>query len=78
VVGLFIRFPYHELGSLLEHGVGCWQAVRHHGGGPGTKKGKCEETSMMLMHAIYMHELCSLLLHIPTYYNVISFYKHVL
>jgi hypothetical protein len=31
-----------------------------------------------LMHAKYMHELCSLLMHIPTYYNVISCYNHVL
>jgi hypothetical protein len=30
------------------------------------------------MHAKYMHELCSLLIYIPTYYNVISFYNHVL
>jgi hypothetical protein len=30
------------------------------------------------MHAKYMHELCSLLIHIPTYYNVISCYNHQL
>jgi hypothetical protein len=30
------------------------------------------------MHAKYMHELCSLLMHIPTYYNVISCYNNVL
>jgi hypothetical protein len=29
-----------------------------------------------LMHVKYMHELCSLLMHIPTYYNVISCYNH--
>jgi hypothetical protein len=29
------------------------------------------------MHAKYMHELCSLLMHIPIYYNVISCYNHV-
>jgi hypothetical protein len=34
--------------------------------------------SMPLMHAKYMHKLCSLLMHIPTYYNVISYYNHVL
>jgi hypothetical protein len=28
------------------------------------------------MHAKYAHELCSLLMHIPTYYNVISCYNH--
>jgi hypothetical protein len=28
------------------------------------------------MHAKYMHKLCSLLMHIPTYYNVISRYNH--
>jgi hypothetical protein len=32
----------------------------------------------LLMHAKYMHALCSLLMHIPTYYNVISCYNHVL
>jgi hypothetical protein len=26
----------------------------------------------------YMYELCSLLMHIPTYYNIISCYNHVL
>jgi hypothetical protein len=31
-----------------------------------------------VMHAKYMHELCSLLMHIPTNYNVISCYNHVL
>jgi hypothetical protein len=31
-----------------------------------------------LMHAKYMHDLCSLLMHISTYYNVISCYNHVL
>jgi hypothetical protein len=31
-----------------------------------------------LMHAKYMHGLCSLLTHIPTHYNVISCYNHVL
>jgi hypothetical protein len=31
-----------------------------------------------LMHPKYMHELCNLLMHIPTYYNVISCYNHVL
>jgi hypothetical protein len=30
------------------------------------------------MHAKYMHDLCSLLMHITTYYNVISCYNHVL
>jgi hypothetical protein len=34
--------------------------------------------SEVVMHAKYMHELCSLLMHIPIYYNVISFYNHVL
>jgi hypothetical protein len=29
-----------------------------------------------MMHAKYMHELCSLLMHIPTYYNAISCYNH--
>jgi hypothetical protein len=28
------------------------------------------------MHVKYMHELCSLLMHIPIYYNVISCYNH--
>jgi hypothetical protein len=28
------------------------------------------------MYAKYMHELCSLLMYIPTYYNVISCYNH--
>jgi hypothetical protein len=32
----------------------------------------------MLMHAKCMHELCSLLMHIPTYYDVISCFNHVL
>jgi hypothetical protein len=32
----------------------------------------------MLMHAKYMHDLYSLLMHIPTYYNAISCYNHVL
>jgi hypothetical protein len=32
----------------------------------------------IMMHAKYMHELCSLLMHIPTYYNVINCYNHVL
>jgi hypothetical protein len=32
----------------------------------------------MLMHAKYMHNLCSLLMHTPTCYNVISCYNHVL
>jgi hypothetical protein len=32
----------------------------------------------VLMHAKYMHDLCSLLIHIPTYYNVIRCYDHVL
>jgi hypothetical protein len=32
----------------------------------------------MLMHAKYMHKLCSLLMHIPIYYNAISCYNHVL
>jgi hypothetical protein len=30
------------------------------------------------MHAKYIHDLCSLLMHIPTYYNVISCYNYVL
>jgi hypothetical protein len=30
------------------------------------------------MHAVYMHELCSLLMHILIYYNVVSSYNHVL
>jgi hypothetical protein len=30
------------------------------------------------MHAKYMHDLCSLLMHNPIYYNVISCYNHVL
>jgi hypothetical protein len=30
----------------------------------------------MLVHAKYMHEFCSLLMHILTYYNVISCYNH--
>jgi hypothetical protein len=30
------------------------------------------------MHAKYMHELCSLLMHNPTYYYIISCYNHVL
>jgi hypothetical protein len=29
-----------------------------------------------LMHAKYMHELCSLLMYITTYYNVISYYNY--
>jgi hypothetical protein len=32
----------------------------------------------MLMHVKCMHELCSLLMHIPTYYDVISCFNHVL
>jgi hypothetical protein len=31
-----------------------------------------------LMHAKYMHELYSLLMHIPIYYDVISCYNHEL
>jgi hypothetical protein len=31
-----------------------------------------------VMHAKYMHDLCTLLMHIPTYYNVISCYNYVL
>jgi hypothetical protein len=31
-----------------------------------------------LMHAKFLHELCNLLMHIPTYYNVISCYNRVL
>jgi hypothetical protein len=38
----------------------------------------CKFEFNYLMHAKYMHELCSLLMHIPTYYNVISSYNHVL
>jgi hypothetical protein len=30
----------------------------------------------MLMYEKYIHELCSLLMHVPTYYNVISCYNH--
>jgi hypothetical protein len=30
------------------------------------------------MHAKYMHDLYNLLMHIPTYYNVINCYNHVL
>jgi hypothetical protein len=33
-------------------------------------------TATHLMHAKYMHELCSLLMHIPIYYNNISCYNH--
>jgi hypothetical protein len=32
----------------------------------------------LLMHTKYMHELCSLLIHIPTYQDVISCYNHIL
>jgi hypothetical protein len=32
----------------------------------------------MLMHAKYVYDLCSLLMHIPTYYNIIGCYNHVL
>jgi hypothetical protein len=32
----------------------------------------------MVMHAKYMHELCNLLMYIPIYYNVITYYNHVL
>jgi hypothetical protein len=32
----------------------------------------------MLMYAKYMHKLYSLLMYIHTYYNVISYYNHVL
>jgi hypothetical protein len=32
----------------------------------------------MLMHAKFMHELCSLLFHIPTYLDVMRCYNHVL
>jgi hypothetical protein len=32
----------------------------------------------LVMHAKYMHKLCSLLMHSATYYNVISCYNHVL
>jgi hypothetical protein len=31
----------------------------------------------ILRHAKFMHELCSLLLHIPTYLNVMRCYNHV-
>jgi hypothetical protein len=31
-----------------------------------------------LMHPKYMHDLCCSLMHIPTYYNVIRCYNHVL
>jgi hypothetical protein len=36
------------------------------------------EHDKQVMHTKYMHELCSLLMRIPTYYNVISCYNHVL
>jgi hypothetical protein len=36
------------------------------------------DASRRVMHAKYMHDLCSLLMHIPTYYNIISCYNHVL
>jgi hypothetical protein len=29
-----------------------------------------------LMHAKYLHEISNLLMHIPTYYNIISCYNH--
>jgi hypothetical protein len=32
--------------------------------------------STILMHPKYIHDLCSLLMHIPTYYNKISCYNH--
>jgi hypothetical protein len=32
----------------------------------------------MLMHLKCMHDLCSFMMHISTYYNVISYYNHVL
>jgi hypothetical protein len=32
----------------------------------------------MLMHAKFMHELCSLLIYIPTYLDVMRCYNHVL
>jgi hypothetical protein len=45
-------------------------------------KGRQPDTLLIpsnyVMHAKYMHDLCSLLMHIPIYYNVISFYNHVL
>jgi hypothetical protein len=31
----------------------------------------------MLMHAKFMHELCSLLMYIPTYFDVMRCYNHV-
>jgi hypothetical protein len=31
-----------------------------------------------LMHAKYMHDLCSLLMYIPTYCNIIRCYNHIL
>jgi hypothetical protein len=31
-----------------------------------------------MMHAKFMHELCSLLMHIPTYLDVMRYYNHVL
>jgi hypothetical protein len=36
------------------------------------------ETNLLLVHAKFMHELCSLLLHIPTYVYVMRCYNHVL
>jgi hypothetical protein len=32
--------------------------------------------SFRVMHAKFMHELCSLLMHIPTYLDVMRYYNH--
>jgi hypothetical protein len=51
------------------------QRKNNGGGQPMTSRSR---SNGFLMHAKYMHDLCSLLMHIPTYYNVISSYNHVL
>jgi hypothetical protein len=54
-------------GNFLTGGL-FWKYTR--AGGPLCQKFK------YLMHAKYMHELCSLLMHIPRYHNFISYYNH--
>jgi hypothetical protein len=43
------------------------------------RKGEIEKREREdLMHTKYMHDLCSLLMNTPTYYDAIIYYNHVL
>jgi hypothetical protein len=55
------------------------KCVRSNNGGEyrGPFERYCRKFGIM-MHAKYMHELCNLLMQIPTCYNVISCYDNVL